>query len=812
MNTLTKIQTQYRLALRSLMNAPGFVASVMLTMSLTLATLFVVLSLVNTYFFKPLNVLDEKRLYTVEQEVDTPSGTHAGFQSYKSIIHWYKTQNSFDKLAAISPGNIVLTNLPGEPRAVATFATSDYYEIFNVPLVLGQKFAPDLAIDLASDNVLISEAFWERYFDRDPSVLGKTIQEGERIFKIIGVVAKSYESPYMFYNGESDLWFHFGSDRRFYNNGEFDNPWDNTYGSLKLVGTSKAGLSAENVYQDLDDRIEDIRAEWIKGYETSTDFRPLLTSYRTRELGDKGHLSLFLLAGTLGLLLIAVVNVCNLFFSRALAQHKTLALQAVLGAKRRLLFTSILAQTSLLMMSSVAIALFVAAWGIKLFKFLALGNLPLVKGIGIDVNLLTVAVIICLLLAYLFALVTSRLVNYQELKAQLQSSGKGAVNQISARAVSVLVGLQMALASLLIIFACLALTKTHETLERPMGSKTQNLYSLVAFIRGENDELSIDERFDKRERIKQILEQREEIKRVSVGNSPVSLRITRSNLTDMDGVQTGFIPQAWVGQDYFDHTGLKIIKGRTFSNEAIRQEKNEVLVTKSLAYQLDPNGDVLGKVYDGHDPKNEIVGITEDFNHPNYYQVDKGAHIWWPGRPFGYQFVIETHAGQTIDQEFLLNAVRTEDKRINIWEFRSLDAELGRILYMDTITLYVSYILAAFTLLLASVGIYGVLSYNLGLRRFEFGLRMALGAKASRLYKLLIKDAIVPLAIGLLFAILTTAFLYSQYQSTLENWLSFDITLAVIAVLLTIVVALIASIRPMQTVINSRPMAALRNE
>ena len=133
-------------------------------------------------------------------------------------------------------------------------------------------------------------------------------------------------------------------------------------------------------------------------------------------------------------------------------------------------------------------------------------------------------------------------------------------------------------------------------------------------------------------------------------------------------------------------------------------------------------------------------------------------------------------------------------------------------IYMDKITLYISYILAGFTMLLASVGIYGVLSYNLGLRRFEFGLRMALGAKKSKLYKLLIKDAIVPLFIGAACAILGAIAIYSLYRPTLSSWLSFDIMLAAPAVVITLLIALIASIRPMQRIIKAQPMAALRNE
>ncbi len=147
-----------------------------------------------------------------------------------------------------------------------------------------------------------------------------------------------------------------------------------------------------------------------------------------------------------------------------------------------------------------------------------------------------------------------------------------------------------------------------------------------------------------------------------------------------------------------------------------------------------------------------------------------------------------------------------------MWQFISLSEEYDRIIYMDMITLYLSYILAAFTLLLASVGIYGVLSYNLGLRRFEFGIRMALGAKKAKLYKLLVKEAVMPLLIGVIIANLITLIIYNLFYQKLSPWLTFEISFALPAILISTSIAIYASIRPMQKIIQARPMKALRNE
>ena len=263
MSILRKLTTQFKLAVRSLQNAPGFSASVIITMSLSLATVFVVFALVNTYFIRPLNVLDEDNLYVVEQEVDAASGTHTGTQSYQAILHWYKNQNSFDKFAAISASDVVVKSLVGEPKLVATHATQDYFDIFKVPMLLGQPFSSELSINEPSSNVIISERIWRQYFDAKPDVIGKTIQlmendDNSLIFKIIGVTSKQFESPYMFSQGKSDLWFHFGSDYRYFNNGRWTPPWNNTYGALKLIGTAKQGVAQADMFQDLDTSIESI--------------------------------------------------------------------------------------------------------------------------------------------------------------------------------------------------------------------------------------------------------------------------------------------------------------------------------------------------------------------------------------------------------------------------------------------------------------------------------------------------------------------------------------------------------------------------
>lgn len=222
---------------------------------------------------------------------------------------------------------------------------------------------------------------------------------------------------------------------------------------------------------------------------------------------------------------------------------------------------------------------------------------------------------------------------------------------------------------------------------------------------------------------------------------------------------------------------------------------------------------MIGKVYEGLGDENyTVVGVTEDFHHPLYDSEDQGRRYWWPAFPYSMSLLIEMEPGYSLNQEKALELYREVHPNASVWKFLDLEQEYDKLLYLDTVTLWVCIILAVFTILLAGVGIYGVLSYNLEARRYEFGIKMAVGAKVSHLYKLLAKETILPLVLGVVLALVISIAVYFALQESLNTWLRFDVTLVAIGVMFTLAVALIASFRPLNRVIKSEPMKALRNE
>jgi ABC-type antimicrobial peptide transport system permease subunit len=167
--------------------------------------------------------------------------------------------------------------------------------------------------------------------------------------------------------------------------------------------------------------------------------------------------------------------------------------------------------------------------------------------------------------------------------------------------------------------------------------------------------------------------------------------------------------------------------------------------------------------------------------------------------------------GKTLNRETLLQAARTVNSRIGLWKFDILEDEYAKMVHMERITLSLSIVLALFTLVLAGIGIYGVLSYNLGLRRYEYGMRMALGAKRKRLYQQLLSDTLLPLAVAFIAALAVMIGGYMLFKTQLANWLLLNWLWLSITAISIVIFALYATLFPMSKLINAKPMAALRD-
>nr|WP_253257083.1 ABC transporter permease [Pseudoalteromonas sp. GCY] len=771
------------------------------------------MSLLSSYFIKPLNIQNESHFAVVEQRNLFTENSSAGYQSMQAMLDWYREEDLFETRALINSFSDVVDNLPGQPKLDITFASNDYYAMIKMPLAIGRHISPTEEINQKHSEVLISYELWQTYFSGKQSVLGESLSIIGRFYTIVGVTAQQFRDPHFLNQGKSQLWLPFSEDERYFGDqrGQYD-AWSSRQRDLKLLAIVKPELKFSHITEKLQQQIISTQTEWKAAEPELVRIEPIVRSFREVEVGDKDKLAIIVMISITCLVLIAILNVSNLFISRSQAIQKQLALQAMLGAKRRLLFNNILFESLILTGASVLVALFLAAWEIQLVKSLTQGYLPLVDALSLDATVMISALTLTLSLAFLFAYITTRMINFEQLRHGAQSSGKGSTNQLNQTATRVLISIQLFFTTSLVLGASLILSKSTDTLLRPVGTEVQNMYSVMLHI--PNDQTPFPERFGKIELFKQALMKVPNVQGVAHGESPLQESQRISAMRDMSGQLTPTMPIGNVGRDYFDLTGLELIEGRNFSESAIRGNTEEVIVTKAVNDLLKPDGSMIGDSYFGFNPDvpAEVVGISENFNHPSEFDKHQGKMIWWPALPLGYPYIVKMDQDKPLTREQVLKAIRSVHGNAGIWRFTNLSQAYNSVTYLERMTLILGFTLCGFTLLLCGVGIYGVLSYSFHNRKYEFGMRMALGAKKKQLYILLTCDTMGPIITAISTACLMVTGLYFGFADSLTDWMSVKISWLVPVITLLLLFAYVVAYYPMRKLIKSSPMKVLRQQ
>ncbi|MDW7550150.1 ABC transporter permease [Pseudoalteromonas peptidolytica] len=807
--TLMQLQRQTTLAIKSLLQVPSFCTTLVLTLALTLSCFFVALSLFSGFFIKPLDIESESRFVVIEQSNIYQDRVFEGMQSVQNMLNWRQTEALYQKRALISSFSDVVENLPGSPKLTLSFVSDDYFTMMKMPLALGRYLTTTEDINQKTPEVIISYPLWQKYFNGEARVLGASLRIVDKLYTVVGVAAQAYSDPYFLNQGKGELWLSFSENERFFGTkrGEY-HPWTSRQENLKLLAILTEQGTHSTLAQQLYQNSLRHRGEWQSAEQELQDIKPIIRLYRDVEVAEHDTLAIVVLLSVICLVLIAIFNVSNLFISRAHTLQHQLVLQAMLGAKRCVLFRGIFLEALLLVASAVVVGLFFAAWQLRLVQSLTHSYLPLIDTLSLDSTVLLSAVLIVLLLALLFAFVTSRMVNFNQLSQSIRTSGKGSVKALSMQMTKTLVAVQLFFTTVLVLGATLVLSKSADTLLRPLGTQVDNMYSVMLHI--PNDSTPFPKRYTHIEDFKQALRKIPGVVGVAHGESPLQNDLAVVAMRDLAGEWMPSMIRANVGPDYFALTGLSLIAGRTFSEAAIRGDKEEVIVSEAAAHALKPGGNVLGDTFFIFNPDvpAEVVGISQNFNHPKRYTELQGKTAWLPALPFGYPFIIEMEPDVTLTRAQVQSAIQSVAGQAGIWRFLDLTQTYHKLTYLERLTLLLSFGLCGFSLLLCGVGIYGVLSYSFEQRRYEFGMRMALGAKKQRLYRLLISDTLIPVCAAIFVAVTVVVGLYLSAPSS--EWVLVKPSWFLVVLMTLLTFALFCAVYPMRQLINSAPMSAIR--
>jgi len=814
---MRKLILRHKQAWASLKKKPGFILTVLMTMGITLGALLCAVTLNYLLLVEPLPYPEQERLFVAEHKlIGAEKETKGIAYTYPGLVHLYKSKEAFEQSAIMSYGQDVIISHNSQPLVNIAYVTPELHQILASPMALGRMFETSEAMDTNNPVAMLSYNTWQQDFNGSADILEQKINLSGISYRIVGVLAEDFVEPEL--NGiglETQVWM----------------PWDynqagerqrqsfgNISGNLKFIGRLKDGVSQSQAQQLLTPLVSDRWQEGVAeiGFFKGWSIVMQIRSVKEVILGQSESIAVMLLAGVIGLVLIACLNITNLFMARTAEKQRQMAIQAAIGATKKHLFKAMLAETSILMFMSIILALVLANTGFYIMQQYLGAILPRVNELSLNPITFGCAVLITITFALFFAKLSTRMINYRALNTTLQSSGKGSGLQVSKKTRQVLIASQVALATVL-VFANFSLLKDAvKTINAPIGFTTNNISTLILNF-SSTDFPSQEEATPIMAEIMEKLEALPQVESLAQGNSPLDGYSVRA-LTNVANNERYTPYFKGIDQRYFSMIEQQILQGDNITLVDRKDRTNVMIVNQAFAKQLKADGDVIGmQISTGRPDPFKIVGIVKDIAIPGDTPIgsDNAAEgvprAYVPNGLGGQSFMLKLKPEQSVSRQQLGKLLAEVDSRYSVFSFNSADDILTQSLFSEITTAVTTAVLASLVFLLAGIGLYGILSYGTQLRRFELGARMAIGATRKHLVSMIISDNTKAVLIGFVGSIVLFALAYIGLSEYIQPFLTWQVLPMIVATLvLIILVTLFACYWPLRQYINQAAIYSLR--
>ena len=799
-----------RYGARTLRKNPGFTAVAVLTLALGIGANTAIFSVVNTVLLQPLPYQEPDRLVMVWED-DTKGGYPRDTPAAANFMDWRAQNQVFDGMAALADQSYNLTGI-GEPERIeGRRVSADLFPLLGVPPLLGRTFLPEEDQPGNQPVAVMSYGLWQRRFGADSNLIGAPLTLNGQSYTVIGIMPSHFQFP----RRDVDLWVPIaftpqeaGNRGRHY---------------LQVVARLKPGITLKQAQADMDAVAAGLQQQHP---EQNADLGAAVTPLHDQLVGDIKPALLVLLGAVGFVLLVACVNVANLLLARAAVRQREIAIRIALGAQRLRLIRQFLTESILLAALGGGIGLLLSIWGVNLLKSFIPEALAQTRAVTIDAKVLVFTLAVSLLTGLIFGLAPATQALQFNPHETLKEGGRDqAAGTRSDRIRGLLVTAEVAVSLVLLSGAGLLMNSFLRLSQVDPGFRTDNLLTMSMVLpqsKYPNHARRTAFYTDLISRVESLPGVRSAaitnwIPLVMQGDS-ISFSI--EGRPDPEGPRPSVVTRV-VSPHYFQTMGIRLFQGRQFDEQRDRVDTPPVVViNETMARRFWPGEDPVGRrITPGpattRDGWLEIVGIVNDVRQfqmdaevkPQMYLTYQQAALFPP------RYLVVNTEGDPLSLASTVRATVWEiDKDQPVSNINSMEDVLSTSIARQRFSMLLLSIFAALALVLAAVGIYGVMSYSVAQRTREIGIRMALGARSGDVLKLVIgrgmKMAVLGVTIGLAAAFALTRFM----ESLLFGVSATDpVTFALIASLLTLV-ALLACYLPARRATKVDQITALRYE
>src|SRR5690242_18289324 len=808
---MDQLLTDIRYGVRSLLKRPAFTAIALLTLALGIGVNSAIFSAVDSILLRPLPLKDPGRLVSVWEQ--TPrDGIQQNEAAPANFFDLQKQNHVFEQIGAFGPDDVNLTG-DGEPeRLDGQVVTANVFSILGVPAAVGRTFLPG-EDQLGQEHVVVlSDTLWQRRFNRDPSIVNRAITLNGESFIVIGVMPRGFFFPAR----EVELWTPWAMEPE-QKNGRGDH-------YLRLVARLRPGTTVEHANADLASIAQRLAAEYPR---TNEGLGFVAHSLHQDYVGNL-RLPILILFAAVGLvLLIACANVANLLLAQATTRRKEIAIRIALGARRWTIVRQMLVESLLLACGGGLIGVLGAFWGVEALAKLLPESLSKLQGVAIDARVLLFTLGVSVLTAIVFGGVPALLASRTTPGATLSDVARDMTGGNSGRHVRrVLVVSEVALAVVLLVSAGLLIRSFQLLRQVEPGFKTDGALTMrmvlpfPKYAKAEARRAFYDE----------VLRQVKETPGVDAAGMITFLPLSFNGMNFSFSVEGRAAPSdvnlpfalfRVVSPDYFRAMGIPLLRGRSFEAHDTVDSTPVTVIDRRLAEQYWPGEEAIGKrlKVGPVDSPNEwltVVGVVGDVRQTGLYAQKLEFYVPYMQERRSFMaprdLVVRTKADPAVIAAAVRKAVWVVDKDQPVSNVRTLDQVFAAAISQERFQALMLGLFAALALVLACVGLYGVISYSVVQRTHEIGVRMALGAQPADVLQLVIRQGMTLTLAGLIVGIIAGTFVTRVLTDLLFGVTPRDpLTFAGVPVLL-LLVALLACYIPARRATRIDPLAALRCE